>query len=331
VYRPHAHEELKALVSPEVDAWLDPDRSYGIYRYNTRRNTDRQVVEGGPNGRTYRKVRKVAQRPREEWIAVPVPDSGIPREWVDAAREAIQDNKRPSSAGRRYWELSGGVFRCGDCGSRMTTETAWGSRSRAAKKYFYYKCPKARRGGPEACPHNKGYRAEKVELLVWEFVSDLLKDPERLRDGLEEVIQRERGRAHGDPDREAKAWADKLAEADHKRARFQDMSAEGLFTFGELRAKLAALEEDREVARRELEALEERQARLRDLERDKDTLLDYYAGLLPEALDDLASEEHHHIYKLLRLRVNMHHDGMLEVNGVLGEDLGLCEAEPSSE
>jgi hypothetical protein len=100
-----------------------------------------------------------------------------------------------------------------------------------------------------------------VELLVWEFVSDLLKDPERLRDGLEEVIQRERGRAHGDPDRDAKAWADKLAEADHKRARFQDMSAEGLITFGELRAKLAALEEDR-------------QARLRDLERDKDTLLD---------------------------------------------------------
>jgi site-specific DNA recombinase len=113
-----------------------------------------------------------------------------------------------------------------------------------------------------------------VELLVWEFVSDLLKDPERLRDGLEEVIQRERGRAHGDPDRDAKAWADKLAEADHKRARFQDMSAEGLITFGELRAKFAALEEDREVARREHEALEERQARLRDLERDKDTLLD---------------------------------------------------------
>jgi site-specific DNA recombinase len=95
VYRPHAYEELKALVSPEVAARLDPDRSYGIYWYNTRRNTYRSVVEGSPNGRTYRKLRKVTQRPREEWIAVPVPDSGIPREWVDAAREVVEGNRKP--------------------------------------------------------------------------------------------------------------------------------------------------------------------------------------------------------------------------------------------
>jgi hypothetical protein len=76
--------------------------------------------------------------------------------------------------------------------------------------------------------------------------------------------------------------------------------------------------------------LEQRQARLRDLERDKDSLLDYYAGLLPGALDGLAPEERHHIYKLLKLRVGMHPGGMLEVSGVLGEDLGLCEQEASS-
>jgi hypothetical protein len=31
VYRPHAHEELRALLSPEVAARLDPARSHGIY------------------------------------------------------------------------------------------------------------------------------------------------------------------------------------------------------------------------------------------------------------------------------------------------------------
>jgi site-specific DNA recombinase len=330
VYRPHSYEETAKLVSADVAARLEPDKMYGVWWYNRHRITRKQVAEDHLGGRYYRHVTKTTEKDRSEWIAVPVAGAGIPREWVDAAREAIRDNKRPSSAGRRYWELSGGVLRCGGCGSRMNTETAWASRSRAAKKYFYYKCPKARHGGPEACPHNKGYRAEKVETLIWEFVSDLLKEPERLREGLEEMIERERDGAHGDPDWEAKAWANKLAEADHKRARFQDMSAEGLISFEELRAKLAALEDEREVARRELGALEDRRARLRDLERDKDTLLDYYAGLLPEALDDLGSEEHHHIYKLLKLRVNMHPDGMLKVSGVLGEDLGLCESEPSS-
>jgi hypothetical protein len=42
----------------------------------------------------YRKRYKQAQKPRSEWVAVPIPDAGIPREWVDAARDAIKDNKR---------------------------------------------------------------------------------------------------------------------------------------------------------------------------------------------------------------------------------------------
>jgi hypothetical protein len=41
VYRPHAYQELKALLSPEVAIRLDPDRGYGIYWYNRRRNTYR--------------------------------------------------------------------------------------------------------------------------------------------------------------------------------------------------------------------------------------------------------------------------------------------------
>ena len=66
------------------------------------------------------------------------------------------------------------------------------------------------------------------------------------------------------------------------------------------------------------------------LERDKDAFLDHYASLLPEAIDDLAPEERHHVYKMLKLRVNMHPDRMLEVSGVLSEDLGLCKTKPSS-
>jgi hypothetical protein len=54
---------------------------------------------------------------------VPVLDAGISREWVDAAREAVKDNRVPSSAGHRFWELSGGIFCCGGCGRRMFTNT----------------------------------------------------------------------------------------------------------------------------------------------------------------------------------------------------------------
>jgi site-specific DNA recombinase len=330
VYMPHTYEETAKLVSVEVAAKLDPDERYGVSWYNRHRIMRKQIAEDGPEGRHYRHVTKTTEKDRSEWIAVPVPDSGIPREWVDAARETVRNNKKPSSAGRRYWELSGGVFRCGGCGSRITTETAWGSRSRAAKKYFYYKCPKYRRGGLEVCPNTTTYRAEKVEPLVWGFVSGVLEQPERLREGLEEMIERERHEVGGDPDREAQAWANKLTAAADKRSRLQDMAAEGLITFDELGAKLMALENERELASQELEALEDRRARLRALERDKNTLLDHYVSMVPEGLNNLGPEDRHHIYKLLKLRVNMHPSGMLEVSGVLGEDLGFCESEPSS-
>jgi hypothetical protein len=59
------------------------------------------------------------------------------------------------------------------------------------------------------------------------------------------------------------------------------MAAEGLITFDELRTKLAALEETRQTARRELAALEGRAERLRALERDRDSLLEDYAEMMP--------------------------------------------------
>ena len=105
------------------------------------------------------------------------------------------------------------------------------------------------------------------------------------------------------------------------------MAAEGLITLDELRTKLAALEETRDTARRELSALEARQELLAQLERDRDTLMEQYAGMTPEALDNLSPEERHSSYKLLKLRVDMHLDGTLEVSGVLRKAPEVCNPE----
>ncbi len=55
--------------------------------------------------------------------------------------------------------------------------------------------------------------------------------------------------------------------------------------------RLAALEDTRETAERELRALQHRTERLAQLERDRASLLESYAGLMPEAIDALGSEE----------------------------------------
>jgi hypothetical protein len=80
---------------------------------------------------------------------VPVPDPGVPREWVDAAREAIKENRRPSSAVRRFWELSSGILRCGGCGYSVMTNSI---SSHGKKRLNHnYRCPKRLRDR-DACP-----------------------------------------------------------------------------------------------------------------------------------------------------------------------------------
>src|SRR5215212_7438572 len=122
------------------------------------------------------------------------------------------------------------------------------------------------------------------------------------------MLEHERAGFHGDPEREAKVWLEKLADAERKRSSFQDMAAEELITFDELRTKLATLED--------------RRTRIKDLEQDAATLLESYAGMVPEALGNLDAKERNHVYKVLRLKVSAYHDGTLEVNGTFGD--GIC-------
>ena len=123
----------------------------------------------------------------------------------------------------------------------------------------------------------------------------------------------------GDPEAEALAWHDKIAALDSKRSRYQDMAAEGHITFDELGAKLQELEGQRTTAEEELDNLQLRRARLEDLERDRETLLKEYAGLVPEELDELTGEERHQVYRMLRIQVFAFPNGDLEVRGVLRE------------
>ena len=183
--------------------------------------------------------------------------------------------------------------------------------------------------GPGACAHKKNYPAGEIEGAVWGFVSGLMKDPEQIRTDLERMMEQERRSMRGDPKKKAATWLRKLTEADRKRSGFQDLAAEGLITYDELRAKLAALEEARETAERELESLKHRQRHLEGLERDKDMVLETYARMAPEALNALTPEERHRFYKMLRLRVIAYPDRPLEVSGALGDGVGVCKTEPT--
>lgn len=86
VYLARPYEEVAALVSPEVAARLAEGESYGVYWFG-------RVHMEQAYGHGSRKF-TVEHNPREEWITIPIPDCGIPPEWVLAARQRLANNVR---------------------------------------------------------------------------------------------------------------------------------------------------------------------------------------------------------------------------------------------
>ena len=134
------------------------------------------------------------------------------------------------------------------------------------------------------------------------------------------LIDRERGFAVQRPAEELAAWAEKLEECDRLRSAYQDQQAAELMTLEELGSKLASLEETRKLARAELAAVRAREARVEEREKDRDALLESWAGAVPEALGGLTGQEKNKLYRMLRLEVTPTAEGF-DVTGALGDVL----------
>jgi site-specific DNA recombinase len=280
LYKPHTVEELRtAGVSEQVIVGFDPERRYGIYQF--------------------------------EGIPVPIPDAGIPRETVERARANIAENCSPSRAGNRFWELSGGIMRCAECGRAMQTLNV-----SIRRKHFYYRCQNNQNNKYDPCAMRKNVRTDAIEPEVWARVRDALLDPGQLRADLDAMIEQERASTYlTDPAKEAKHWAERLAELDRDRAKDQEMYRADAMTLDELKANQARLEEARKTAERELAALCDREEHVRTLEQRRDALIESLEATAPEALDSLTSEERHQFYKLLDLRVEVGPDGRPDISG----------------
>jgi site-specific DNA recombinase len=311
-YSPHTFDEIREMVAPEVAARLNPSELYGVYWWGRQKVSVRTTSEpDGNGGRRYRKRKSTEWRPKEGWVAIPVP-AYLPKTLVDRARTVLEGNmgnERKHLA--RSWELRG-VLRC-SCGRKMATHTT--RYARKDRLYHYYQCHQRRSLGSMATCRQPVIKATALEDQVWELVLSLLQDPERIRAGMERLIEQEQANGR-DPVEEPKVWAEKIPECARLRNAYQDQQASGLMTLEELGEKLKDLEDTRKAAEAELEALTAHKERLGELEKDRDALVASYAEMVPEALGELSGEVRNRIYRMMRLEVICSAQGY-EVSGAL--------------
>ncbi|MGI9952258.1 recombinase family protein [Moorellaceae bacterium AZ2] len=236
-------------------------------------------------------------RPREDWIAVPVPPLIDPAEW-EILQQAIASRKRGRQGEKiHYYPLSGLVY-CGLCGGSMCG--GYG-RSRKGNIFRYYICTRAwasvraDRQRTVSCPGNR-HRADKVEEAVWGKVREWLYDPEGLvRDVLDisaaERISEEAGRVKK-----------RLEQAARERERVLEVYKRGLISLELFEREVKELEVEKKVL----------EARLRELEETVNSTREvpYGAGTLPEVarevverLDDLPWEDREKLIRLLIRKV----------------------------
>ncbi len=105
-----------------------------------------------------------------------------------------------------------------------------------------------------------------------------------------------------------------LAESDQERRGYLRLAAQGRITDAELDTALAELQETRETAEQELEALSSRQVEVEALERDRDALPASWSAAVPGDLDRLTPEGRNRLYHMLRLEISPTEEGY-EITG----------------
>src|SRR6266849_6528197 len=191
------------------------------------------------------------ERPREEWIEIPVP-ALVSEDRFARAQELLQENKIRSR--RRTIEPSvvQGLVSCQKCGyafSRVSTRTS-------ARKIHYYKCIGSdgwrKLGGP-ICDNGRLVRQDLLDQIVWAEVIRLLEDPKLIQHELDRRL--EAARSSNPTKKREQSLQRELAHVGKGIERLLSAYQEALLSIEQLRERMPALRQHKQMLRMELQAI----------------------------------------------------------------------------
>jgi len=234
------------------------------------------------------------ERPREEWIGIPVP-AVITEESFARAQELLQENKIRSRRRTIAPSVVQGLVSCAKCGyafSRTSTQTS-------ARKIHYYKCIGSdswrKLGGP-VCDNGRFVRQELLDQIVWAEVIRLLEEPVLIQQELDRRLAAARS---SDPTRKREQSLQRdLTQVGKGIERLLNAYQEGLLSIEQLRERMPGLRQREQTIRAELQAIDDqlndRAAFLRLAE-----TLTAFLGRLRTAAETISITERQRIVRLL--------------------------------
>lgn len=239
-------------------------------------------------------------RPRDEWIAIPVPAIVDRATWERAQAQLAANAKFSPRHNTRRQYLLRGLMVCGRCGHHYVGATS--------NRHRYYRCghyDPVRVGADEVC-RARWVRADAAEQAVWEAVAGLLRDPALLA----AEYRRRLGEAAPDPeDSEAARLAQELQRLQRQEERLLDAYQAEALSLEALKTRMAELAGKRQAVQQRLRVLEHvRQSR----ERVAQALatVEAFRQTVAEGLESLDFSGRQKLLRLLVERIVVEEEGL---------------------
>jgi site-specific DNA recombinase len=234
------------------------------------------------------------ERPREEWIEIPVP-ALVSEDSFARAQELLEQNKIRSRRRTIEPSIVQGLVSCQKCGyafARTSTRTS-------ARKIHYYKCIGSdgwrKLGGP-VCDNGRFVRQDLLDPIVWDEVVRLLEDPTLIQQELDRRL--EAARLSNPTKKREQSLQRELAHVGKGIERLLSAYQEALMSIEQLRERMPALRQREQTLRAELRAITDQANDRATFLRLAETLTAFLARLRGAA-DTLSINERQRIVRLV--------------------------------
>jgi len=190
------------------------------------------------------------ERPREEWIEIPVP-AIVSDETFALAAERLESNKRHAPRRTAVPSVVQGLVSCRKCGYAMYRTSTRSS----ARKIYYYRClgSDAYRHLNHALCDTHPVRMDLLDAVVWDAIIQLLEEPSLIQAEIDRRL--ETARQSGPAKKRLEALQRELVRIRKGIERLLTAYQEDLLSLDELRSRMPELRRRERAAQAELFSL----------------------------------------------------------------------------